>query len=57
MSRNHRKSRLAKKLEYWTRQMSRTAKLLIMVLIVIVIVFVLIWIVPKLIQWAFPGLI
>jgi len=44
------KSRLARSLEYWTRQTRRIIILLIGIFILILVIFALAWIIPKLID-------
>ena len=50
MSGHRRKSRLARTLDYWTRQTGRVAKLLIVIFIVILIIIALVWLIPILIE-------
>jgi len=55
MNRRNKKSRLTRTLNYWTRQMGRITKLLIITSIVILLVFGLVWILRMFIDYISGG--
>jgi len=48
--RKRKKSKLARVLEYWTRQSGRIIKLLLGVIIIVIVIIALLWLIPILID-------
>lgn len=46
------KSKLARVLEYWTRQAGRGVFLVLAIAILFLVIMVFIWVVPRIWQWA-----
>jgi len=44
------KSQTARKIEYWTRQLTRIAKMLCVVFVIIIIIIAIVWVIPVLIE-------